>query len=143
MFFKAEPVNTGIILLAITAFLKTRIKSSSGISSPARYFSIRASSLSAIASISSRRYFSASAFIFSGIGVSTTRSPLSPWNSNAFMRRRSTTPLKSPSAPIGNCTRKAQVVSLSLIEAKLFSKLAPMRSSLLMKQILGTLYSSA
>ena len=59
------------------------------------------------------------------------------------MFTRSTTPVKSASAPIGSCTGTGWAPSRSIIVWTEFSKLAPMRSILLMNAMRGTRYLSA
>src|SRR5665213_2236252 len=59
------------------------------------------------------------------------------------MVKRSIMPEKSDSAPIGSCIRTACLVNRSKIDWKDRSKDPPVLSSLLMKQIRGTIPSSA
>ncbi len=73
----ADPHNTGMISTEIVALLKAAFNSCSVGSSPSRYFSIRSSSVSQIASIIMLLYSSASSFISSGISVMEISSPLS------------------------------------------------------------------
>ena len=87
---------------SIVAFRSARRSSSMLISSPARYFVISESSLSAIASTKLCRAVSTSDFIFSGMGISTIRSPCSPSNSNAFNSSKSINPRNVDSIPMGN-----------------------------------------
>ncbi len=83
---------------------------------------------------------SAAATRFSGIDSSTQSSPMPSSHTRARMWTRSMTPRKSPSAPIGSCTTAVVQSSRSLIMSTHISKLAPVRSILLTKQIRGTSY---
>ncbi len=60
-----------------------------------------------------------------------------------FISTKSITPTKFSSAPIGICKTAGLASSLSTIDCTSKSKSAPVLSSLLTKQILGTLYLSA
>ena len=61
----------------------------------------------------------------------------------ASISTRSTTPVKSPSSPMGICMTSGTAPSRSSIESTATKKSAPIRSILLMKQIRGTWYRSA
>ena len=143
LFFNAEPVNTGTSLLSMVATRNAARNSSSDISSPPKYFSMSASSVSTILSTSTARNASVFSFKSAGISSSTMVSPLFPLNRIACIVIRSTTPSKLASAPIGYCSATALVVNRSWIVRNEWSKLAPVRSILLMKHMRGTRYLSA
>ena len=71
------------------------------------------------------------------------RPAVSPRQVSARIFTRSTTPMKSASAPIGSCRTSGVALSRSIIMSTQRKKLAPVRSSLLTKHIRGTLYLSA
>ncbi len=70
LFFSAEPVRTGMILVVSVPRRSPRLISGIVSSSPSRYLWVSSSSISATASIITWRCFSASAW--SSAGISTT-----------------------------------------------------------------------
>ena len=83
---------------------------------------------------------SATAFMAAGISSSRHSSPMPSSHTRARMWTRSTTPRNSPSAPMGSWTTAVTQSRRSRIISTHWSKLAPVRSILLMKQIRGTSY---
>ncbi len=108
----------------------------------AQYSSSAAGCSSATASASACRRRSASAA--NSTGTSATWTPSAPSGQvSARSRSRSTTPVKSPSRPIGTCTASGTGWSRSRIEATALSRSAPGRSILLTNAIRGTPCRSA
>ena len=107
---------------------------------PSRYSSIISSSFSATASSSLPRHSSAASVWVAGMSTTSYISPLaaSADQTSAFMRTRSTTPLKSASAPIGSCMTSGTAPRRSTIMSTQRWNSAPVRSSLLTKQMRGT-----
>jgi hypothetical protein len=144
LFLNDAPHSTGTIDPAQVAFRMARWISSSDSSSPARYFSIRASSDSTAASITSWRAFSTRSVKASATGISVNVLP-SVASSKMTSTRRSTSmcPVKVSPDPTGSCSGKARLVSRFRIIVRQRSKSAPTRSILLAKMIRGTPYRSA
>ena len=76
-----------------------------------------------------------------GISSTSYASPLSvsPRQVSAFIETRSMTPMKSASVPIGSCSTSGTAASRVRIISTQRWNSAPVRSSLLTKQIRGTL----
>jgi hypothetical protein len=77
LFFRAEPKNTGVILMSMVPLRMAATSSSSVGSSPSRYLSITFSSKSAAASISFSWYSRACSRYSSGMGISRMSVPRS------------------------------------------------------------------
>ena len=94
--------------------------------------------------MSSARYSSAMSTRSAGMSTMSQDAPRSPLcQTRAFISTRSTTPVKSDSAPIGNWMTAALQPRRSRMVPSTKKKSAPVRSILLMKHIRGTLYRSA
>ena len=107
-------------------------------------FSIKVSSLSATASTNFSFHSFASSTRSAGISTISKSIPLvSSFQMIAFILIKSTTPLKSSSAPIGIVTGIGLAPNLSSICLIQPKKSAPILSILLTNPILGTLYLSA
>ena len=114
------------------------------LSGSSKNFSMRVSSCSATASTSFSRYSFTVPTKSSGIGTSVKVMPLSSsFQTMALPVSRSTTPLKSSSAPIGTCSGTGLAPSISRICSNTLKKSAPERSILFTKPMRGTLYLSA
>jgi hypothetical protein len=134
----AEPVSTGTMLPLMIPARSPFASSSSVSSSPPRYFSISASSVSAAASIS----FSRCAFASSTISDGTSCcSPFSP--TYAFIVSRSMTPLSACCEPIGICRGTHFWPQLARTCSSVPLKSAFSRSIRLMNTARGTETSSA
>ncbi len=104
---------------------------------------MRVSSVSATFSTrSSWAFFAASAYS-AGISLTTASAGVSCSQKSALRAMMSMTPLKFASAPIGSWIATGFAPRRSTIMSKHRSKLAPIRSILLTKQIRGTAYLSA
>ena len=143
LFLKAEPHRMGTAWLPRVTVRMARWRSSGVISSSPRYFSMIVSSWLDTTSMSWWWASSAAALRSAGISSSVHSSPIPSSQTRARMWTRSTTPRKPPSAPMGSCTTATVASRRSLIMSTHWSKLAPVRSILLMKQIRGTAYLSA
>ena len=99
-----------------------------------------ASSSSASVSISLSRHSAAASVWVAGMSTVSYISPLaaSADQTSAFMATRSTRPVKSPSVPIGICSTSGTAWRRSLIMSTQRWNSAPVRSSLLTKQMRGT-----
>ena len=129
-----------MVALRMAAMISSAVR----LSGSSKYFSIKASSCSATASINRPRYSSTVSAKSAGIGTSSQVIPLSSsFHTNALLVIKSTTPLKSSSAPIGTCNGTGRAPSMSLIMPTTLKKSAPERSILLMNPMRGTLYLSA
>ena len=126
-----------IALLRIAAITSASVK----LSGSAKYFSINLSSLSATASMSLSRHSFTVSFRSSGMGTSLQVMPWSlSFHTMPRLLIRSTTPLKSASAPMGTCKGTGLAPRRSRICFTTLKKSAPLRSILLTKPIRGTLY---
>mmetsp|Transcript_89314 Transcript_89314/g.130657 ORF Transcript_89314/g.130657 Transcript_89314/m.130657 type:complete len:283 (+) Transcript_89314:1197-2045(+) len=98
LFLKAVPMHTGTNAWEIVPLrMRLRRVFSSG-SSPSRYFSMTASSISTACSTSFSRYSAALSLSSSRMSLYSNLAPsASPSHTISFMRTRSTTPSKSPS----------------------------------------------
>ncbi len=98
------------------------------------------SSFSATVSTSLPRHSSAASVCVAGMSTMSYISPLvaSADQTNAFIVTRSTTPWKSASAPMGSCMTIGTAPRRSLIMSTQRWNSAPVRSSLLTKQMRGT-----
>ena len=107
---------------------------------PSRYSSISASSFSATVSSSLPRHSAASSVWVSGMSTVSYISPLaaSADQTYAFIVTRSTTPWKSASEPMGSCMTIGVAPRRSVIMSTQRRNSAPVRSSLLTKQMRGT-----
>mmetsp|Transcript_3215 Transcript_3215/g.19943 ORF Transcript_3215/g.19943 Transcript_3215/m.19943 type:complete len:208 (-) Transcript_3215:274-897(-) len=111
---------------------------------PSKNASMASSSNSTTVSMSISRYSSACSLRSSGISTVSKLAPRSsPFHTIPFIWTRSTTPAKSASLPMGSCRTKGVAPRFSTIMSLVRKKLAPVRSILLTKQILGTPYLSA
>ena len=100
---------------------------------------VNSSSLSAMRSTIVARAATALAMNSAGISSIVGLAPRSSPKTRAFMMKRSITPLKVSSRPNGNWIGTGVTPRRSMIIWQVRSKLAPMRSILLTKQIRGTL----
>ena len=140
MFLKAVPHSTGRKAPEMVPFLMQRLRVSTETSPLSKYSSIAASSTESAVSSRIWRYSAAWSFRSSGIGSSWYCAPRSsPSQISAFISTRSTTPLKVSSIPIGSCKVTQVMPSFSVRVAAARKKSAPVRSSLLMKMMRGTL----
>ena len=115
------------------------ISSSEIESGSSKNFSNKASSYSATASTKLALQVCASSSISSGISISSKVMPsVSMCQIMPFIFIKSTTPLKSSSAPIGNCNGTALEPNISFTCFTTIRKSAPARSILLTKPIRGT-----
>ena len=107
---------------------------------PSRYSSIIASSASAMVSSSRPRHSSAASVCVAGMSTTSYISPslASAFQTSARIRTRSMTPLKSASAPIGSCITSGVAPRRVTIMSTQRWNSAPVRSSLLTKQMRGT-----
>ncbi len=98
------------------------------------------SSCSATVSTSRVRHSAADSACVAGISTSAYIPPSSASadQTSARIRTRSTTPVKPPSTPIGSWRTSGTAPRRSTIISTQRRKSAPVRSSLLTKQILGT-----
>ena len=141
LFLKAEPHTTGTISPLRVLVLIPAIISSCDKSPFSRYFSNRSSLASAAASINFSLKSWQISIISSGISSSLYVTPRSSsLQLIAFIRIRSTTPLKFSSAPIAIWIGIGFAPNLSLIWETTLRKSAPALSILLTKAILGTEY---
>eukprot|EP00160_Parvularia_atlantis_P014149 Unigene3345_Nuclearia_a/m.10272 Unigene3345_Nuclearia_a/g.10272 ORF Unigene3345_Nuclearia_a/g.10272 Unigene3345_Nuclearia_a/m.10272 type:complete len:325 (-) Unigene3345_Nuclearia_a:120-1094(-) len=139
LFLIAEPSITGANLSAIVARrIAACMSATVGVCS-FKYMSAKTSSTSASRSNSSARLASASAAYACGTSMILLLSPLEPSNTCAFIAMTSTMPSNWFSRPIGIWIAAALRCSLARIWSMTFHGLAPARSSLLMKQMRGTL----
>ena len=114
-------------------------RSSAVISSSATNFSRMPSSMVLTASMISARRISASSTNSGGTSTSSQVAPRSEvFQTRPRMVSRSTTPAKSDSAPIGICSTSGLQSSRSRMLPVQNKKSAPVRSSLLTKQMRGT-----
>jgi len=144
LFLKADPQITGQIWILMVLFLIAERISSTVNSSPARYFSIRASSFPDNSSIIFSLYSTARSSSSAGISVTLNVAPRdSSSQIIAFISTRSITPVNVSSLPIGSCIGKGFALRRSLIMETPRKKSAPTLSILLTKAILGTRYLSA
>jgi hypothetical protein len=112
VFPSAVPMKTGVKVLATAVRRIASVSSTSEMGFSSINNSAKASSASATVSISSARFWSTSSRSSAGISsVSSTLMPFSPVLRMAFMRTRSTTPLKLSSAPMGTCRAAAFILS--------------------------------
>src|SRR5690606_23959096 len=104
LFLNDDPQTIGTIALSKTALRKaSKISRSVNESGSSKNFSIKDSSYPATASNNFSRYSATSSNISSGIGTSVKVIPLSAsFQTIPRLLIKSTTPLKSSSAPIGN-----------------------------------------
>ena len=107
--------------------------------SSATYFSRMPSSMALTWSMICARWASAASRRSSGTGTSVHVAPRSAvFQTSARIDSRSTTPEKSDSAPIGSCSTSGVQSSRSRMLSTQKKKSAPVRSSLLTKQMRGT-----
>ena len=143
LFFRAEPVSTGTNFdWSVPRRRPWRISSVVS-ASPSRYLWVSVSSASATTSIIFSRHFAASAWSGSGISTTSIFEPRSSRYRIAFISMRSMTPSKRSSLPIGIWIGTGRAPRRSTIMSTQRQKSAPVRSSLLMKQMRGTEYLSA
>lgn len=104
LFLNALPHSTGYSSLLTVSLRIAPLISSTESSSPPKYFSSSASSLSATVSSSLVRYSSALSARSAGMSSTSYFSPraVSPRHTLAFISTRSMMPMKSFSAPIGS-----------------------------------------
>ena len=145
LFLKAEPHNIGVMSMAMVALrMAATISASVMLSGSSKNFSMSVSSCSATDSTSFSRYSATTSTKSSGTGTSVKVMPMSSsFHTMAFPVNKSTTPLKSSSAPIGTCSGTALAPSISRICSKTLKKSAPDRSILFTNPMRGTLYLSA
>src|SRR5829696_293861 len=145
LFLNALPHSTRYASELIVSLRSAPLISSTDSSSPPKYFSSSASSVSATASSSLVRYSSDLSSTSAGISMVSYVSPslVSPRHTLAFISTRSTTPSKSPSEPIGSWIGMTLAPRRSSMVRTEKQKSAPILSILLTKQMRGTSYLSA
>ena len=138
MSFLAEMQNVGMMEPCRKPRLRPFSISSRESSPASKYFSIRASSLSAAISVRAESTSSAWALNCSGMSASTLV-PLSSVKVYIFMVSTSMKPLNPAPTATGNCTRTTLLPKASLRESMVFSQLAFSASSWLTATTTGFL----
>ncbi|MDT4853702.1 hypothetical protein FQZ97_879790 [compost metagenome] len=141
LFLNAVPHSIGWISVASVRTRRPWVISSSVKSPSSRYLFISSSLASAAASTIFSRHSLACSRSSAGI---SSKVNFMPWDASsqmmAFIFRRSTTPLKFSSAPIGITIGTGLAFRRNFICSTTLKKLAPVRSILFTKARRGTLY---